>query len=416
MMSKLNQFFNDTNLSSNTTAKVISIVFAIVFWIFVMDQVNPEIIKEFNNVKVEIVGIEQLNNEGLVLLNEEENFVKISVKGRRNDLLSFDENYLVITADIRGYQKGLNTVPIDKRILIDNVNIVDISKSEIKIELDEIVSIPKVVEIERLGELSSGFEIDKFVQSKAEVIVTGPETFVNRVVSVRGEITTTGIENDYQTEVSLVPVDYEGNQVSGVELLESSVVYSFEVFKLRTVPIEVKVIGKLLEEYVLVNINLNPTTVVIKGKADNVNKITKIETSVVDLTEKIETFDIDLNLVLPEGIDTPYLENAIKTNVKIEKLETKEFVFNVSEMPIINLNENLNIKITDKNDTVELTIKDIRSNLDTITRNDIELILDVSDLLPGEYMLPIEILAKKEIRELYINPETVELKILGAEE
>ncbi|MCK5764263.1 MAG: hypothetical protein KAH05_09090, partial [Clostridiales bacterium] len=204
--------------------------------------------------------------------------------------------------------------------------------------------------------------------------------------------------------------------VSGVELLESSVVYSFEVFKLRTVPIEVKVIGKLLEEYVLVNINLNPTTVVIKGKADNVNKITKIETSVVDLTEKIETFDIDLNLVLPEGIDTPYLENAIKTNVKIEKLETKEFVFNVSEMPIINLNENLNIKITDKNDTVELTIKDIRSNLDTITRNDIELILDVSDLLPGEYMLPIEILAKKEIRELYINPETVELKILGAEE
>ncbi|MCK5762897.1 MAG: hypothetical protein KAH05_02140, partial [Clostridiales bacterium] len=260
MMSKLNQFFNDTNLSSNTTGKVISIVFAIVFWIFVMDQVNPEIIKEFNNVKVEIVGIEQLNNEGLVLLNEEENFVKISVKGRRNDLLSFDENYLVITADIRGYQKGLNTVPIDKRILIDNVNIVDISKSEIKIELDEIVSIPKVVEIERLGELSSGFEIDKFVQSKAEVIVTGPETFVNRVVSVRGEITTTGIENDYQTEVSLVPVDYEGNQVSGVELLESSVVYSFEVFKLRTVPIEVKVIGKLLEEYVLVNINLNPTT------------------------------------------------------------------------------------------------------------------------------------------------------------
>ncbi len=416
MMSKLDKFFRDTNLSSNTTAKVISIVFAIVFWIFVMDQVNPEIIKEFNNVKVEIVGIEQLNIEGLVLLNEEENFVKISVKGRRNDLLSFDENYLVITADIRGYQKGLNTVPIDKRILIDNVNIVDVSKSEIKIELDKIVSIPKVVEIERLGELSSGFEIDNFVQSKAEVIVTGPETFVNRVVSVRGEITTTGIENDYQTEVSLVPVDYEGNQVSGVELLESSVVYSFEVFKLRTVPIEVEVIGELLEEYVLVSINLNPTTVVIKGKADNVNKITKIETSVVDLTEKIETFDIDLNLVLPEGIDTPYLENAIKTNVKIEKLETKEFVFNVSEMPIINLNENLNIKITDKNDTVELTVKDIRSNLDTITRNDIELILDVSDLLPGEYMLPIEILAKKEIRELYLNPETVELKILDTEE
>lgn len=415
-MSKLNQFFNNTNLSSNTTAKVISIVFAIVFWIFVMDKVNPEIIKEFNNVKVEIVGIEQLDNEGLILLNEEEKFVKISVKGRRNDLLSFDENYLVITADIRGYQKGLNTVPIDKRILVDNVNIVDISKSEIKVELDKIVSIPKVVEIDRIGELGSEFEMGDFVQSKAEVIVTGPEAFVNRVLSVRGEVTITGIENDYQTEVSLVPIDYEGNQVVGVELLESTAAYSFEVFKLRTVPVEVKVIGELPEGYVMGNIDLNPATVVIKGKADNVNKIAKIETSVVDLTEKLETFEMDLNLILPDGIDTPYLKNPIKTNVKIEKLETKEFVFNVSEMPIINLNENLNIKITDNNDTVELILKDVRSNLNTITRNDIELILDVSDLLPGEYILPIEILAKKEIRELYLSPETVELKILDIEE
>ncbi|MEA3422956.1 MAG: CdaR family protein [Bacillota bacterium] len=415
-MSKLNQFFNNTNLSSNTTAKVISIVFAIVFWIFVMDKVNPEIIKEFNNVKVEIVGIEQLDNEGLILLNEEEKFVKISVKGRRNDLLSFDENYLVITADIRGYQKGLNTVPIDKRILVDNVNIVDISKSEIKVELDKIVSIPKVVEIDRIGELGSEFEMGDFVQSKAEVIVTGPEAFVNRVLSVRGEVTITGIENDYQTEVSLVPIDYEGNQVVGVELLESTAAYSFEVFKLRTVPVEVKVIGELPEGYVMGNIDLNPATVVIKGKADNVNKIAKIETSVVDLTEKLETFEMDLNLILPDGIDTPYLKNPIKTNVKIEKLETKEFVFNVSEMPIINLNENLNIKITDNNDTVELILKDVRSNLNTITRNDIELILDVSYLLPGEYILPIEILAKKEIRELYLSPETVELKILDIEE
>ncbi len=416
MINKLNKFFKDTNLSSNTTAKVISIVFAIVFWVFVMDQVNPEIIKEFSNVRVEIVGIEQINNEGLVLLNEEENFVKISVKGRRNDLLSFDENYLVITADIRGYQQGLNTVPIDKRILADNVTIADISKSEIKVELDKIVSIPKVVEIEKIGKLNAGFELDNIIQSKAEVIVKGPETFVNRVEAVRGEITITGIENDYQTEVSMVPVDYDGNEVVGVELIEGSVVYSFEVFKLKTVPIDLKVVGELPEEYILVDVFSNPTTVVIKGKSENVDKIKKIETSVIDLTEKLESFDINLNLILPEGINTPYVKESISVNVIIEKLETKEFVFAVSEMPIINLNENLNIKITDKNDTVDLTLKDIRSKLDEIIRNDIELVLDVSDLLPGKYMLPIEIVTKKEIRELYLNPEIVELEILITEE
>ena len=416
MIDKLKHGCKNYTGSSETPAKVISLIFAIVFWVFVMDQVNPEIIKEFTNVKVEIVGTEQLDNEGLVLLNKTENFVTIKVKGRRNDLLSFDENYLVITADIRGYQKGLNTVPIDKRVLVDEVNIVDISKSEIKVELDKIVSIPKIIEIQKLGKFSTGFEMGDFKQSKADVIVTGPETYVNKVESVHGEITVDGIENDYQTEVSLIPVDYEGNQVLGVELIEDSVLCSFEMFKLRTVPIDVKTIGELPEEYVLVNINLNPTKVLIKGKPENVNNIAKIETSVIDLNEKSETFDTELNLVLPEGIETPNLENSIKANIVIEKLETKEFVFSIPEMPIINLSENLNIKIVDENDSVDLTLKDIRSKLDLISRNDIELVLDVSDLLPGKYMLPIEIVTKKEVREYYLNPEIIELEIMIAEE
>ncbi|MCD6436614.1 MAG: hypothetical protein J7L15_09590 [Clostridiales bacterium] len=415
MINKLKKIFNGTGLSSNTTAKVISIVFAIVFWVFVMDQVNPETTKEFDNVKVEIVGVEQLNNEGLVLLNETENFVSITVRGRRNDLLSFDENYLVITADIRGYQKGLNTVPIDKRILVDDISIVDISKSDIKVELDEIVSIPKSIEIEKVGKLSTGFEMDSIIQSKADVIVTGPETFVNKVELVRGEITIDGIEDDYQTEVSLIPVDYEGNQVLGVELLESSVVYSFEVFKLKTVPIDIKIIGGLSEKYVLGDINLSPTKVLIKGKSDVINQIEKIETSILDLNEKIETFETNLDLILPEGIETSYLENNINVIVNIEKLETKKFKFEVSKMSIINLDKDLNIKIIDENNTVNLTLKDIRKKLDLISRNDIELVLDVSDLLPGKYKLPIEVIIKKEVREFYVNPEIIEIEITETE-
>ena len=184
MIEKIKELFNKTKLSRNTTPKMISLIFAIVLWIYVMDQVNPEIIKEYNDIKVEIVGVEQLSNEGLIMLSGENQYVTIKVQGRRNDLLSFDENYLVITADIRGYQKGLNTVPIDKRVLVDSVSIVDISKSEIKVELDKIVSQQKVVRVDRTGTVDTGYELGNFTQSKAEVIVKGPETLVLSLIHI----------------------------------------------------------------------------------------------------------------------------------------------------------------------------------------------------------------------------------------
>ncbi|MBN2259641.1 MAG: hypothetical protein JW702_03815 [Clostridiales bacterium] len=416
MIEKIKELFNKTKLSRNTTPKMISLIFAIVLWIYVMDQVNPEIIKEYNDIKVEIVGVEQLSNEGLIMLSGENQYVTIKVQGRRNDLLSFDENYLVITADIRGYQKGLNTVPIDKRVLVDSVSIVDISKSEIKVELDKIVSQQKVVRVDRTGTVDTGYELGNFTQSKAEVIVKGPETLVSRVTEVTGELSVSGIQNDYQTEVSLIPVDYDGNQVLGVDLSANSVLCSFETFKLRTVPIEYKLIGELPQDYKLVNVLINPATVVVKGKPEIVNVISKVETLEIDLTDRMEGFEIDLNLILPEGVDTPYLENAIKGNLTIEKMETKEFTFNISGIPIINLSANNDIVIIENNKSVNLIIKDIRSKLDSISRSDIELVLDVSNLFPGKYSVPIEIVTEETFDEFSLSQDKIDLEIIIKQE
>ena len=288
MNKRIGKVIEKSRIGRNTAPKIISLIFAIVFWVYVMDQVNPEIIKEYDDIRVEIVGAEQISTEGLILMNNEEHLVTVTVEGRRNDLLNFDENYLLITADVRGYKKGLNNVPIEKRVLVDNVVISDISKSDIKIQLDQIISIPKPIDIVANGTAVSGYELGPIEKDKMDIVVSGPETLVNRVVNLHGELNISEIQNDFTTEISIVPVDYEGNQVSGVELLQTSVQCFIGVQKLRTLSIVANFTGQVQEGYQLIDIPLNPTSVVVRGKPEVVNNMNNVLTNKIELSEITE--------------------------------------------------------------------------------------------------------------------------------
>ena len=71
MNKRIGKVIEKSRIGRNTAPKIISLIFAIVFWVYVMDQVNPEIIKEYDDIRVEIVGAEQISTEGLILMNNE---------------------------------------------------------------------------------------------------------------------------------------------------------------------------------------------------------------------------------------------------------------------------------------------------------------------------------------------------------
>lgn len=411
MNNKIGKAFEKTKLARNTAPKIISLIFAIVFWVYVMDQVNPEIVKVYDDIPVMIVGVEQIADDGLVLMGDEENFVNITVAGRRNDLLSFDESLLVVTADIRGYQKGLNTVPIDKRVLADSVTITDISKSEIKVELDQIVSLSKPIELETTGILASGLEIKAIEKDKVEVVVSGPETTVNRIVALHGELNITEIADDFETQISLIPVDLEGNQVMNVELLEPSVHCDIDIDKVRNVPIIANFIATIQEGYQLIDIDLTPSNVLVKGDVETVSNLRSVLTSEIDLSLFTTREQIEVTLNLPDGVATPNLETNVIADVQVEKIETKEFIFDTNEIAYANLSDALEITVLEAGQPINLILKDISSRLEQINRADIELTVDLETVEPGIQELPISVLTSQDIKTIELSKETIRLSI-----
>jgi len=409
MEKKSRKIIGNVAISRKTTIKVIALIFSIVFWVYVMDQVNPEIVKVYDDVKIEILGIEQIYNDGFVLMDDKDYFVKVTVKGRRNDILNFDESYLKITADVRGYGKGINTVPLDKTVLSENINIIDISNTEIKIELDKIVSISKPIILENIGKLNYGYELSSISLDREEIVVEGPESKVNKISSLHGEINLDNKVNNFELNIDLVPIDNDNNQVIGVKLLDSKVNCSVVINKTKTVDITLNTIGEIEEGYKISEIALEPRNVLIKGNPDVVDSVKSIYTEELDISGFNESFEEYILINIPEGIDVVFVEDSILVKIEIEKIESKEFSFNINEIPIINLGDKLVSNIDDNSGTIKLIVFDIRSKLDKIRRDELELILDASLLESGEYELEVQVISDVELEEYSLSKTTIDI-------
>ena len=130
MYMEKSRFFN-----KNFTPKVVSIIFALVMWLYVMGEVNPESIQEWKNVRVELLNIEELRQSGLTIIGQTDFTVNVRVKGKRTELNKLTSNDMRVTADLRGFKKGVNSVPLEYSAPT-NIIIEDISPKEIKVTFE----------------------------------------------------------------------------------------------------------------------------------------------------------------------------------------------------------------------------------------------------------------------------------------
>jgi len=385
-------FFSKLKISNNTTSKILSIAFAVIFWIYVIDQVNPEMEKWINDVPVQLQNESYLTNEGLLLMDSKEYFVDIEVSGRRNDILGFSADDMVVSADLRGYGKGLNVVPIKKRVFNENISISNISETDIKIFIDKVVEIPKPVDVSIIGQIEKGYIRDDLVIEPQKIMVKGPETYVNSVSKIKGEIDITNIKEDIGKEVPISPVDNDENVVTGVEIGESYVNVSLGIKKVKKVEIKSNVRGEVAEGYKLVSIDMIPNEATIKGYEEFLDEIDYIGTEEIDISGIYQTTEIETAIIIPYGVNLLYDIENLKVRANVEKIENKEFTFTKEDITLKNNFSDYKIEYNENVQDIKVIVSEIESVLSNITKKDIELVIDCADLEEGS-----------NIVDLYVN-------------
>ncbi|MFZ5967501.1 MAG: YbbR-like domain-containing protein [Bacillota bacterium] len=411
MSNGVKKYIDMTGLfNRNLTAKIVSVVFALVMWLYVMGEVNPQMITELTNVKVQLLNVEELRQSGLVLMGQEDYTVNVKIEGRRNDVFGINPDSIVVRADLRGFKAGVNSVDLEISSPA-NVTIKDISPKQIKVTLDEVVKRQKPVSVNIIGAAAEGYEPADATTVPSEVIVEGPQTLVNAVAAVVAEINVKDSAVDLSDKLPLKPVNSEGKGVNGVEVKSKYVEVSLPIHKVEEAKIELDLQGVPKEGYKITDIALQPEKVVVKGPKDKTAGIATIKTSPVNIEGIQKSVDKPLNLLLPDGVTVPYLEKNPVVKITVEQILSKEFTFKKEDVAIDNLKEKLAVDLSKTNDTIKVNVEAVESIINSITKEDLQLYIDASGLTEGRYEASIGVYTPLKVEKITVTPVQMEFEI-----
>ena len=307
--------------SQNTGKKMLSIVLALLFWLFVMDQEDPEINRVFENVPVQLINLQELDQNNLKIMNQYDYFVNVEVTGRRNTVLNMNANSISLWADMRTVRAGSNNVYINRSINTEAVSIKSVLPNEVSINVERIVSIPKPVRITITDRFSESYFQEKLSVSPSEVKVSGPESQVAAVSYLGASLAVGTLESDLSREVTILPYDENGEVVSGVVTELSYADVYLSLGRLKDVGINVDVQGNPMEGYEIVSIRTIPEVIAVSGQVDAVAGVEMLVAEAVTLSgDEDSSVIVEKDLIMPDGVTAQSHLGPIQVEIIIEQI------------------------------------------------------------------------------------------------
>lgn len=410
MKNRLSSRLQKNPITRNAVPKLASLLFAIFLWIYVMDVENPEMLKVVKNVDVTVVGAERLEAEGLILMESTFPGIDVTVKGRRSDINSVDRSDIRVTANVSTLKEGAHTVILDRSVNIDNVIVVVMSKRSVDLTLDKLAEQLKPVEIVFKGETKPGYLTEAAVPDPPMILVRGPETLVKQVAKLQGEVDSSSVTAMTEAQIPIHPVNSAGKVVEGVAAASKSVKANLSLFQVKSLAVNPTLSGKVAEGFELVDVQLNPGTVSLKGTEELLKDFTFLKTKPINLNTITQTDTVNVELDLPEGVTAPELKAPLKALIRIEAMKVREMTFNPDEVQFFNGAPGTTGKMLGP---LKVRIKGIESLVDAVKKEDIKLRIDLANQAPSRVNANIVYDAGAKFTALQLEPGRVEVDIVG---
>ncbi|SHJ17651.1 YbbR domain-containing protein [Dethiosulfatibacter aminovorans DSM 17477] len=391
--------------------QILCVIAALITWLYVIDQMNPVTEKEIDSVPVILQNTEKLEIAGLVVADVDTDEISLVVEGFRNDIINLETNDINVYVDVNGYNEGLNKIPLEIQ-LPDDYKLIDYSPKQVLCELEAIVnkSIDLTVEID--GIQISGYYVDDAVSSVNSVIVRGPRSVLN---SAEKAVALFNINGASGTLEKKVPIDVYSDQglELDLEITPDIANITVPVYPMKRLKIVVPVTGLVMDGYDVKEIKVEPETVLIAGKPGIIDSMDHVLVEPVSIDEADSTVFRSLDII--EGNYIIAEKILPVATVVVEKIISKDFIYNLDEIEFINVPDGYNLEITDDKEFVLATLTGLTSYMNETGRNDLKIVADLEGFegVSGRVVLKYE--TQKEIREIELDAESIEIKLVKNE-
>ena len=347
--------------------QLVCLLLSIGLWIYVTNIENPIKSYELSRVPVEIKNADSLKDAGLALSPNQEFYVNLKIEGSSQDLFSIDKNEFVLKNGENKIAVNIENVP--STVKIKNSNGLTIT---INTEAYSTKEVPVKSKINVISK--SSYYVATPIFTPETIIVSGPESLVNKVTKVVAEGEESNAVKTIVKDYIVTPVDENDKEITGVELSQKWAEATIEINEGKTVPIKINTTGTLPSGLRLKSISSTTTEIGITGPESTLSSINEINTETINLSEIKDSTNIDVALGIPDGILIHNGENSITVSIVVEKVQTKEFTIDYSM-----IGQQEGITVVPDNNKVTITVSGFEDILNSLTEANFTAELDVSE-------------------------------------
>lgn len=382
-------------LKENTKIKLISLLSAIVLWLYVMAIVDPQETKLFENIPVTITNLDELDSNDFVIYPEANLTTDIYVTGKLSVLKNMSKDDITVYGTMSNFIEGNNGVFLKANI--SKGVTYELKPDTIVIPLEKIVQEKRSVDVVVTGKYKNNFNAVQLEEDSIKI--SGPRTLVNEVQKLQATLNVDENKDTYTTTLNLVPVNDRGQKVDGVTLETSSVNATVSLLVEKNVPINPVFAegSENLGEY-----ELSQNSITIKGKKDVVDNITSINTKAINLNDINVGLSKDVRLDIPAGIK---IDESIKITIKINEVKdlVTKLTYTNDEVEIRNNNNSVDVATLKIPSTIDVEIE-YKENISNLNKSDITLYIDLSE---GDDTFTIKYESKYDFENVKISPDIV---------
>ena len=373
----------DKILNSKAFWVVVSLLAAVVLWVYVTTTEGTEKTVTFSGIKVEFIGEEALReSRGLIITNVENNSVSVTLRGSIRTMSKLDATNIVAQIDLSsesrtGLMQRAYTLIYPSGVDRSDITVVSQSPQVVTFSVDQLSSKPIEVLGRFDGSAAEGYMSEPIEISPSTVRINGPAAEIDLVDHALVVIDRTDVDKTLTLETNYILVDADDNPVEyeNIELETPTVTATLPILSTKEVPLSVTLIaggGATSDDC---KVEIDPKSITIAGDAQILEGINKIDLGTIDLKNVITSpYEETFSIIIPN--DTENLIGATEATVTIEVLGLETKKFTVTNFSSINVTEGYTADVITQ--SLEVTIRGKASVLDDIAANNIRAVADLT--------------------------------------
>ena len=389
--------------TKNLALKIVSLLFAMLIWGYVMVEVNPKRVKTITDVPISFSGESSLHDRGLAVRGDRDDILRnvtVRVKVQLTDYTGLDASDISASVSLRPVNKAdTYKLKIDATSSLGTVE--NVSPSEITIEVDELATMLVPIDVEYSGELPEGYWKSEPTLASQSIKVSGPRDDVSTISKAICTIDLEDRTTSYNEAILLKYVDKNGDEIDTALFLDTlpSVVVKMDVMRIVELPINAAdaVFGAdaLPANYEIYDVVATPPTVRVVGSENALSGLTGIKIENIDVSGSTSSVQQNVVITAPEGttlLDDPNI--TVYVGIR-EKQDSAQF----KGVPIET--KGLGKKLTAELSAAEcdVSITGRTSLMKLLRRKDVSVYVDLTGLTAGTYKItPMVSLASKEMQ------------------